>query len=126
MLFRQRLAWNVAKGYYKQMLKKIDKGEVKQAYQDCLRALQNFRVFTEVVDHHAEELPIMKTFKAQDKCEEFNKNLMRQQLILQGELDYIQGEIIFESAIMGSENLNMDGVYDALDLFGNASKVAFA
>ena len=42
------------------------------------------------------------------------------------EIDFIQGMDTFMSATSVSENLNMDEVYDALDLFSNASKVAFA
>ena len=42
------------------------------------------------------------------------------------EIDLMQGEEAFQSATRVSENLNMDEVYDALDLFSNASKVAFA
>ena len=39
---------------------------------------------------------------------------------------YEQGEKLYNRAIMESENMNLDEVYDALDLFNNASKIAFA
>lgn len=32
---------------------------------------------------------------------------------------------MFEHATQEEENLNMDEIYDALDQFGNASKLAF-
>ena len=68
----------------------------------------------------------MKTFKTEEKFAEFSDKLEKQSLVLKGELDYIQGEKVFEKGIRGAESLNMDDIYDALDLFGNASKIAFA
>ena len=43
-----------------------------------------------------------------------------------GEIDFLQGEKAFTTALNADEGLNMDYVYDSLDLFQNASKVAFA
>ena len=38
----------------------------------------------------------------------------------------MQGETAFNNATQVEENLNMDYIYDSLDLFNNASKIAFA
>lgn len=40
-------------------------------------------------------------------------------------MEFIAGKRIFVHATREEENLNMDEVYDALDSFGNASKLAF-
>lgn len=40
-------------------------------------------------------------------------------------MEYLTGKRTFEHATRIEENLNMDEVMDALDSFGNASKLAF-
>ena len=40
-------------------------------------------------------------------------------------MEFLSGQRIFEHATLEEENLNMDEIYDALDSFGNASKLAF-
>ena len=54
------------------------------------------------------------------------KKLQKLSTILLAEIAFMQGMDTFTSATRVSEDLNMDEVYDALDLFSNASKVAFA
>ena len=126
ILFKARLTWYISKGCYKQMLIKVDKKEMKPAYQLVQKAIQFYRIFKETIDHNVDTHPTLSSFKSEEKCEEFMKKLQKQSSILLAEIDIIQGEDIFTSATRVSENLNMDEVYDALDLFSNASKVAFA
>lgn len=41
------------------------------------------------------------------------------------ELEFLEGQKYFMEAIFDSENLDVDGLYDALDCCGNAQKMAF-
>ena len=45
ILFKARLTWYISKGYYKQMLIKVDRKEMKAAYQLAQRAIQFYRIF---------------------------------------------------------------------------------
>jgi len=50
---------------------------------------------------------------------------MTHSFLLRGEMEFATGVRTFEHAAFVEEDLNMDEVYDALDNFGNASKIAF-
>ena len=126
ILFKARLTWYISKGYYKQMLIKVDRKEMKAAYQLAQKAIQFYRIFKETIEHNSVAHPTLSSFKSEDKCEEFMKKLQKLSTILLAEIAFMQGMDTFTSATRVSEDLNMDEVYDALDLFSNASKVAFA
>ena len=53
------------------------------------------------------------------------KKLTKLSYQLKAEMEFLSGRRTFEHATLEEENLNMDEIYDALDSFGNASKLAF-
>ena len=68
---------------------------------------------------------VMVGFKSDDKIAEYSKKLTKQSFLLRAEIEYLDGERIFKHATEEEEELNMDEVYDALDSFSNASKLAY-
>ena len=69
---------------------------------------------------------LQSRFKSQVKQEEFSKNVIKLSKVLHGEMEFLAGVRTFTHATQEEEDLNMDEVYDALDSFGAASKIAFA
>lgn len=107
------------------MLIKVNAKEMKSAYQLCQKAMQFYHVFAETIEHHGSRYPQMTGYKSADKHNEYMRKLQRQLQILLAEINLAQGEQTFKNATLVEENLNMDEVMDSLDLFNNASKVAF-
>ena len=69
---------------------------------------------------------LQSPFKSQVKQEEYFKVLIKLSKTLNGEMEFLAGVRTFGHATQVGEDLNMDEVYDALDSFGAASKIAFA
>ena len=64
-------------------------------------------------------------YKTSAKVAEYESKLFKLSFQLRAELEYLAGKRSFQQATQMEENLNMDQLYDALDQFGNASKLAF-
>ena len=84
------------------------------------------RIYQETVEHHTSKVQGgYHPFKTESKLAEVQKKLNKISFLLKAELEMQQGEEFFQHATQIEENLNMDEVYDALDSFNHASKIAF-
>lgn len=82
-------------------------------------------MYDETVEHSLARGRQFQRYKSESKQEEYAKKLNKLSFQLKAEMEFLAGEQTFRHATQVEENLNMDEVYDALDSFGSASKLAF-
>ena len=123
--FRSRIAWEIAKGYYKQTLQEVNKKNSKGAYTLCQKAMQFSRVYEETIAHSRARQLDFKAYKTDEQQAKQLKKVTKLSFQLMAEMEFLVGERTFQHATQVEENLNMDELYDALDSFSAAQKLAF-
>lgn len=120
----RRICWKLSKLYFKKSVKAFEDGRFKDALamtSDSHQHLERFKMCQNKLceidmfkrDHYIQRNP----FKSNEQYETLSNSISLQRLLCEAHRDLNNANKMFQNALEKNENVDMDAVYDALDLY---------
>ena len=123
----RRLSWELAKNHFKASVTQLEKGSHQEAKMSINEALQYLDRFNDAESHLKKNEPFVSanysknnSFKDSDEYKDFLGRLQQQKQLCEVQRLMKSAENKKNKAVLDKENVDMDLMHDALDLYNDA------